>query len=295
MPFEIDESGHYFFSSDTRSMIRIYSLTDGTDIGPVFVSEVQSLTHATRRGARWIVVDRRYPPGEEEAEPHDTSITAFELSWPPRNSSKNDSSLEGVSFQQTIQAESTDVYAAITSSHVWVAAPNALYRLNLKLEAEAAWRGPIDPRGLSTDGERVYVLSFDEAITRIHLIAFNARGRLLWKHTCDDWDFRAPPIVGYKNDAYLLTSKKLTHLGPDGSILWERVFSAEALGGAVSMDDKAVVTTLHDVLVFDPAGTPTVIASYPNETIVGAPSMTADGNLLIVTDKALYALHRPLP
>ena len=149
-------------------------------------------------------------------------------SWPPLE--KNDIEIENLKDLKTVKVDSTDADAAITAEHIWVVAPGALYRLNFELQAETAWHGTIDPRGLSTDeAERVYFLSFENSTVK--LTALSAQGEMLWQHPIGpkDWDFRAPPMTGYDQSVFMLSAHSLLCFGPDGKPAWEQNLPEEAI------------------------------------------------------------------
>ena len=59
----------------------------------------------------------------------------------------------------------------------------------------------------------------------------------------------------------------------------------------MAVNNSVLVTTDHQLLAFGRSGAKTVLATFPSEAIVSGPSMTPNGDYIVATDEALYALR----
>lgn len=96
-----------------------------------------------------------------------------------------------------------------------------------------------------------------------------------------------PPVLG-KAVRVIVLDDRMVAIARDGKTLWERK-GALTGGATITADDQLLVATDAKIVVVDPAGRTTELASAPKEIFLTPPILTAAGLLLVASGTTLHA------
>lgn len=182
--------------------------------------------------------------------------------------------------------DSTRLCVAAHNEFIVAARQDTVEFLDLDLVVRRKLTGTFRPLGLSLDESgRIYLL-VDSALW---ILAPN--GDCLTVPLDGLVPFHRPPIVGYDHRVYLVAPRTIRALNPDGKTAWTYQASGQVAGAIVTAGGNLLVAAGDQLVLFNSKGQPLVVRAFPGESLRAAPALAADGEVVVVTDRAVHCLR----
>lgn len=160
--------------------------------------------------------------------------------------------LMSVSHSETWLFDSPKLQAAWSPGRLICAYPNALAITDTALKSPVVYEGAFTPRSMSTDESGF-----------VYLVVDTGKGTSLWVVSPEgsrvtdvplrpeQTELAGPPMVDHLHRIYLLTMSKVFVFSQDGKVLWERAVEGSIAGGAITMDNRLLITAGKRLLLAD--------------------------------------------
>jgi hypothetical protein len=179
--------------------------------------------------------------------------------------------------------------ASHDGAHVYVQPSGVEIDLRSKGEQRSVVEPPVEPldAAIDDDGNAQLIVRQDRDLALWTTpLAGGSVGRIrLGPLRRDRAD--VPPITG-KTVRIVVLDDRLVAVAQDGKTLWERR-GALTGGATLTADDRLLVASDAKVLVIDPSGRATEVASAPKEVFLTPPILTGSGLLLVASGTSLHA------
>lgn len=284
-----------FYAADSSGLIWARSLADGKNIFglSLYFGNVYQRIFMFRQGQKFLAFStERDLEADTPKFKDNTLIEAIELGNPIKIDS--DKLLQSAQPLAHLIRKTNTLLTAANNQMLVFATQNRIYLADLNLEIQKAFSGDFVPQTMSLDETgRIYLTVKKENRSFLWLIFPNGELAMEFELPRSFVQNSTPPIIGYKNNIYLLGKNKILVVNLEGKLLWENDLEKNIGGAIVTANDQLLVSVKNEVLAFDINGQKRNIVSLTDEPITVAPLLTKGGEILVASKNRLYCLHLP--
>lgn len=239
-------------------------------------------------GANVVVCGPARPGGGDVSKPVEMSVVeSLKVQMPIGTDSAGNIAVDQTSIYT---ARTATLLAAADEDGIVLADRESVFFTALDLTITLRLDGPFTPLALSLGGGgRAYLVVRTDQ--RDALWVLTREGRRIADLTLGGPPTRegySPPIVGYDHRAYVPSVDGIAVAHPEGT--WLGTYPvARFVGAAIDADDTLLVCDGNRLVAFR-GDERAVLFAFGDETLRAAPVVTATGEVLCVTDKALYCI-----
>jgi len=289
----LDAEHGLLLAADRNGVVIAWRLEDGGEAWRLTPSVLRGYRKdlIARHGRRLLLASHALPRGwRAEVAPADTRLEALDLGDPLEIE-------EGFLVSQKPLAEVVlevrGALVAATSTLVVLARRGRLHVFDaatLGARSEIELAPDEEPLGLALDADgRIALLALQEREgVKARLQLFAPSGERLYALDVEG-ALAGSPALGRDGRAHVLAAGELWAVLPSGAVGWRCPL---APAGLLALEGSTLLAAQGSELVaLDAQGAPRVLAALEGETLVAAPVLTERGDLLALSDQALYALR----
>ena len=220
--------------------------------------------------------------------PTQPKVSALEMYEFPEPPAMDEDLLKSVHQKAIRHYEVPRLWTAIHAPLLVVAMTNAIEYLDANLAVRRRFEGAFQPQGFSLDeAGRAYLLALVEGKQVLWMLSPRAEAVAV---PLDNAVYQRPPLIGYDHTVYLLGANQVTAITEAGKLAWQYSSSGRIAGAMVTANNLLLLAAGNAVVTLDDHGRPATQQEFPTESVALSPVLTAQGELLAVTNKHLYCL-----
>jgi hypothetical protein len=290
----LDPARGLFFAADQFGLIAARRLSDGAQSFAVSLYGGKSFerTYFARRDRLLIsagvelALDAHAPP------PELSTVIVADLGDPAEQKTWDQEG--GPVVIRDLQRATQRLLIAMHGDSIYLATDDRVYILDLELKFKRAIAGTFRPMAISVDETgRIYVTVAGQG--RSSLWSLTPAGERVYAFDLPPGsEATLPPAIGYDHSAYVVAGSFIYCVGQDGKLNWSRPASARIAGAAVTSDGQLLTAEGGQIAAWNARGERRMLHAFPGETLMAAPVLMANGDLLAVTQTNVYCL-KPQP
>jgi outer membrane protein assembly factor BamB len=285
-----DSSNGLFYGISPDAYFAAYNLEDGKvafDFLPAF-GDKYSRIHVARHGSRMVIagVERDLDP-HRVTRPQQSLVQVVELGSPPKADELG--FLSTLLPVGTLRIPEPLLFAASSNDVIVAARTNEIYVMDWNLNVHAALESVFKPHAISLDETgRIYLLADDARSWFLMLLKQGGDRIYTFELPRGTVPSATPPIIGYDHSVYILSSRRVFSVGPNGKQQWSVTTTGNVAGAVVTADNLLLTAEGNEIATYDSKGERKVL--FQGDSFVTAPILNSSGELLVASKAALYCL-----
>jgi hypothetical protein len=192
-----------------------------------------------------------------------------------------------------LQRETTLLKPAMNAQHLVLPTPRKIYLMDESLNIVRALEFPenVEALSFSTDERGVlYLVVQNELEYALWAVSQNGERFYSVSLPSSSLDLTQPPVVGYDYWTYLVSSKGIWAVTPEGEIAWQQAIKDVTPKAVVTATNELLTVLGNSLVSFREGGKTVLLFQTRNETLETPPLLTKAGQLFVATEKYLYCL-----
>lgn len=290
----LDAENNLFYFSDAAGMIEARNLDDGSRAfsASLLFGQAYYRSFIARRGELMVVVSvEREMDMHSEERPESSTVEILKFDEP--QNIDEDGILTSVNVVAELIRETLLLLSAFQDETLVVATDNQICLINLDLQIKTAINGEFTPLVMSlNDAGIIYLVVSDKGVPKLRSIKPN--GERIYSAELPEkiLNIIYPPIITYDNRVFLIKDNFLMAFDASGRCLWEYKTDSPIAGAVVTAENQLLISEGSELGVFEADGRYRILYKFTDEVLQTPPTLTGNGELVVVTDKRLYCLAR---